>query len=60
MVCGRYDYFIPYEPAQTTFRLIGTAPVDKKHVVVAPHAVRRSEYLREVLGWLDKYFGPAR
>ena len=62
MVTGRYDYFIPYDPAQTTFfSLIGTDPAHKKHVVVdAPHSVPRSEYLREVLGWLDKYFGPAR
>ena len=60
MVNGKYDYFIPNDPAQITFfKLLGTA--DKRHVVVeAPHSVPRSEYLPPVLGWLDKYFGPAR
>ena len=60
MVNGKYDYFIPNDPAQITFfKLLGTA--DKRHIVVeAPHSVPRSEYLPPVLGWLDKYFGPAR
>jgi dienelactone hydrolase len=62
LVTGKYDYFIPYEPAQTRFfELVGTAPEHKRHVAVeAPHSVPRSDYLRELLGWLDKYFGPAR
>ena len=62
LVTGRYDYFIPYEPAQKTFfQLVGTPAEHKRHVVAeAPHAVPRADYLPEVLGWLDKYFGPAR
>jgi formylglycine-generating enzyme required for sulfatase activity/dienelactone hydrolase len=62
LLCGRYDFFLPYETSQKAFfNLIGTAPEHKKHVAVeAGHSVPRSEYLREVLSWLDRYFGPAR
>jgi dienelactone hydrolase len=60
MVNGRYGYFIPHDPAQVTFfNLLGSTR--KVHEVVdAPHSVPRSVYLPLVLGWLDKYFGPAR
>jgi hypothetical protein len=40
---------------------MGTPHEHKRHVIVeAGHSVPRTEYLREVLGWLDKYFGAAR
>jgi dienelactone hydrolase len=59
---GRYDFFFPYEASQKPFfERIGTPAEDKRHVTVeAAHSVPRAEYLRELLGWLDKYFGPAR
>ena len=62
LLCGRYDYFFPYEASQKPFfERLGTAPEDKRHVVVdSGHSVPRADYLKEVLGWLDKYFGPAR
>jgi dienelactone hydrolase len=59
---GRYDYFIPYESAQKPFfERLGTPPEHKKHVVFeAPHSIPRSDYISEMLAWLDRYFGPAR
>ena len=59
---GRYDFFFPYEESQKPFfERLGTPPDQKRHVTVeAAHAVPRAEYLRELLGWLDKYFGPAK
>jgi len=60
MVNGKYDYFIPYDPAQVTFfKWLGSK--DKNQITVdAPHSVPRSDYLPPVLAWLDKYFGPAK
>jgi dienelactone hydrolase len=59
---GRYDYFIPYESAQKPFfERLGTPAPDKVHLVVdAPHSIPRSDFVRETLGWLDRYFGRAR
>lgn len=61
MVNGRYDATFPYESAQLPlFRMIGTAPADKRHVVFdTPHDVRlrRPDLVREVLDWYDKYLG---
>jgi hypothetical protein len=40
---------------------LGTPPEHKRHVTVnSGHGVPRSDYLKEMLGFLDKYFGPAR
>jgi formylglycine-generating enzyme required for sulfatase activity/dienelactone hydrolase len=60
VVNGRYDYFIPLDPAQAVFfKLLGSP--DKTHEIVdAPHSVPRTLYLPLVLGFLDKHFGPAR
>ena len=62
LLAGRYDYFFPYEASQEPFvERLGTPPEHKRHVLVeSGHSVPRSEYLTEVLGWLDEYFGPAR
>jgi len=61
-LCGRYDYFFPYEASQKPFfERLGTPSGDKRHVVVdSAHSVPRSDYLREVLDWLDRYYGAAR
>jgi serine/threonine protein kinase/dienelactone hydrolase len=62
MVNGRYDFSFSLERAQIPlFRMLGSAPADKRHVVLdTPHDVRarRPEMTREVLAWLDKYLGP--
>jgi len=64
MVNGRYDATFPYESAQLPlFRLLGTAPADKRQVTFdTPHDVRlrRSDLVREVLQWYDKYLGRVR
>jgi formylglycine-generating enzyme required for sulfatase activity len=59
---GRHDYFLPLESSQKPFfERLGTPEEHKKHVVVeAAHGIPRHEYVREMLAWLDKYFGPAR
>jgi dienelactone hydrolase len=64
MVNGRYDATFPYESAQLPlFRMLGTAAADKRHVVFdTPHDVRlrRTDLVREVLDWYDKYLGRAQ
>jgi eukaryotic-like serine/threonine-protein kinase len=61
MVNGRYDFSFSLEKAQLPlYRMLGTPPADKRHVVLpTPHDVRadRADLVREVLGWLDKYLG---
>jgi pimeloyl-ACP methyl ester carboxylesterase len=61
MVNGRYDYTFPVETAQDPlFRMLGTAPADKRHVILeTPHDVteQRPQLVRAVLDWLDKYLG---
>jgi dienelactone hydrolase len=60
MLNGRHDYVLPYETSQKPlFRLLGTAPADKKHVVYdAGHdPLPRSQFVREILAWLDRYMG---
>ena len=61
MVNGRYDAAFPYDSAQVPlFRMLGTAGADKQEVVFeTPHDVRlqRTDLVREVLAWFDKYLG---
>jgi cephalosporin-C deacetylase-like acetyl esterase len=61
MINGRYDYvFSPAESQDPLFAMLGTPPVDKRHVVLnTPHDVteQRPELVRAVLDWLDKYLG---
>lgn len=61
MVNGRYDYTFPLETSQDPlFRMLGTPPADKKHVVLdTPHDVtqQRKVLVQEVLSWLDRYLG---
>ena len=64
MVNGRYDFTFPLMRAQEPlFRMIGTKPDDKLHLVLdSPHDVtaRRPELVAAVTGWLDKYLGPVQ
>ena len=65
MLNGRYDYTFPLEISQKPlFRLLGTPEKDKKHVIFdSAHGVQignRTELIREVLQWLDRYLGPVQ
>jgi hypothetical protein len=61
MVNGRYDFTFSLEKSQVPmFRMLGTREADKRHVVFeTPHDVtaQRTELVKEVLAWLDKYLG---
>jgi eukaryotic-like serine/threonine-protein kinase len=59
MINGRYDFYFPVETSQRPmFRLLGTAPADKRHVVEeGSHFVPRPRLIQETLGWLDRYQG---
>ena len=60
MLNARYDHFFPPETSQKPyFRLLGTAPADKKFVMhESGHFLLRSAMIGESLTWLDKYLGP--
>jgi len=64
MVNGRYDFTFGLETAQKPlFAMLGTAPADKRHIVLdTPHDVdeQRPQLMRTVLGWLDEYVGRVR
>ncbi len=61
MVSGRYDHIYPVDPSQQPFfDLLGTAASDKMRLVFeSGHSSPRNELIRAVLGWLDRYLGPA-
>ena len=57
MLNGRYDFFFPLESSQLAmFRLLGTPPEQKRHVVEeGSHFLPRARMIQETLDWLDKY-----
>jgi len=61
MVNGKYDFsFSPERSQEPLFRLLGTPPAGKRHVVLdTPHDVSEQKDIlsKEVLAWLDKYLG---
>ena len=61
MINGRYDYSFSLEQSQLPlFRMLGTPEADKRHVLLeTSHDVtgQRTELVKEVLAWLDKYLG---
>lgn len=59
---GIYDTDFRFETsAKPFFELIGTADVEKKHVVEATgHFVPKLIVTGETLNWLDKYLGPPK
>jgi eukaryotic-like serine/threonine-protein kinase len=61
MLNGRYDFFFPENSTQEPFyRLLGSRPDQKKHLVYETgHNIPRNELIKEILNWLDHYFGPA-
>jgi dienelactone hydrolase len=61
MLNGRDDFLFPLETSQLPlFRLLGTPPAHKRHVLYnGGHNVFDLQVIREILDWLDRYFGPA-
>lgn len=61
MINGRFDFtFSPERSQNPFFDMLGTPMADRKHVVLeTSHGViaRRSDVVKEVLPWLDKYLG---
>lgn len=57
MINGRYDFFFPVESSQIPmFRLLGTPPEQKRHIVEeGSHFVPRLRLIQESLAWLDTY-----
>ncbi|MEO7702231.1 MAG: SUMF1/EgtB/PvdO family nonheme iron enzyme, partial [Opitutus sp.] len=62
MVNGRYDYIFQYESSQVPlFKLLGTAPEHKRHVVFeSGHVIPINPTNAEISAWLDRYLGPVK
>lgn len=60
MLSGKYDSVFPYESSQLPFfRLLGSPPADKKHVIAeGGHFLPRPLMVESALAWLDRYLGP--
>ena len=57
MINGRYDFYFPVATSQQPmFRLLGTPPAEKRHVIEeGSHFVPRVRLIQESLAWLDRY-----
>ena len=64
MLNGDNDSSYPVVVQKRLFTLLGTPVEDKRHVLYqgghGVFGVRRSEMIREMLEWLDRYLGPSR
>ena len=62
MLNGRYDFTFPYDKAVLPFyNLLGTPIKDKRRVIYeTDHYVPKSEMIKEVLNWCDRYLGPVK
>ena len=62
MLNGIYDTAFPYETSvKPTYDLLGTPEENKKLIMYeSDHFIPRTELIKEVLNWLDKYLGPAK
>ena len=63
MVNGSADFTYPAETSQKPlFTQLATTPEHKRHVILpGGHVIinqQRSQVVREVLNWLDRYAGP--
>ena len=56
---GRFDYFAPTAMSQEPFfKLLGTPAEHKRRVVYeTSHTIPRNELIKEVVDWMDKYWG---
>jgi cephalosporin-C deacetylase-like acetyl esterase len=60
MVNGKDDFQYPVSLQLPLFRILGSAPGDKRHFVVdGGHVLPRNLIVKETLDWLDRYLGPA-
>jgi dienelactone hydrolase len=62
MLNGKYDtIFPPKESQEPMFRLLGSDPVQKKHLVFDSSHVSTptAERIQETVNWFDQYLGPA-
>jgi len=59
MLNGRYDYFFPTDSSQEPlFDLLGTPAEHKRRIVYeASHNIPRHEMIKEVVNWMEKYWG---
>ncbi len=62
MINGKYDFEFTYETsAKPMFDQLGTPEPHKKQVLCnTDHFIPKTEMIKEVLDWLDKYFGPVK
>jgi len=61
MVNGRYDNAYPLETSQNPmFRLLGTPPTSKRHVVFETGHIPGDLARKDILDWLDHYQGPVQ
>jgi dienelactone hydrolase/predicted Ser/Thr protein kinase len=60
MINGKNDFQLPLTQLQLPlFRLLGSAPEDKRHFLVeGGHVPPRNLVVKEALDWLDRYLGP--
>ena len=59
MLNGQFDYFFPTVSSQEPlFRLLGTPAEHKRRVVYkAAHDIPRTDMIKEVVSWMEKYWG---
>jgi eukaryotic-like serine/threonine-protein kinase len=62
MLNGRFDFFFPPATSQEPmFRLLGTPAEHKRRVVYeTAHVVPRNATIKEVVDWMEKYWGHTR
>ena len=63
MINGRDDFMLSVQQAQRPlFELLGAPTDHKRHVIIDGGHIPsdRSEMIREILDWLDRYLGPVR
>ena len=60
MLNGRFDFFCPTAISQEPlFKLLGTPAEHKRRVVYeTSHSIPRNEMIKEVVDWMEKYWGP--
>ncbi|TEU08082.1 MAG: hypothetical protein E3I52_02455 [Candidatus Aminicenantes bacterium] len=62
MINGKYDTLFPYETSiKPMFDLLGTPDEHKElKLYETDHIPPRNEFIKEILVWLDRYFGPVK
>jgi eukaryotic-like serine/threonine-protein kinase len=60
MLNGRFDFYGPTAISQEPmFKLLGTPAEHKRRVVYeTSHTIPRNEMIKEVVDWMEKYWGP--